>query len=242
MTLKAVAQYCQGKLNDASLRYLHEKRGVDDEFIKKFGLGYCPFEVEELVATIGKDNLLKKGMIFETNEGEICCLFRNSIVFPFINQYGKVVSISFRSMQSNEVIKSKNLRKYWHVSFVKGSFLYGLNRALCTIRQQEIAIVVEGQFDVIVSHQFGITNTIGAVGSALTAQHIKMLSRFAKKIVVVFDGDKAGRDASEKIELKRDKVKDVDIVIVKLPEGDDVDSFLQSQGYEAYKKLISSAT
>jgi DNA primase len=241
MTLKAVAQYCQDKLNDAALRYLYG-RGVSDEFIQRFELGYCPFEVEELVDTIGKDNLLKEGVIFETEEGKVCCFIRNSIVFPFINQYGKVVSISFRPMQSNEVIKSKNLRKYWHVSFGKGSFLYGLDKALSTIRQQETAIVVEGQFDVIVSHQFGFANTVGAVGSALSAQHVKMLSRFAKNIIIVFDGDEAGRNASEKIEkVKLREVKNVNITIAKLPDGDDVDSFLQSQGYEAYKELILSA-
>jgi DNA primase len=238
MTLKSVAQYCQGKLNDAALRYLHG-RGVEDEFIRIFQLGYCPFEVEELVAEIGRENLLKEGMIFETEEGEIRCLIRNSIVFPFVNQYGRVVSISFRPMQSNEVIKSKNLRKYWHTSFGKSSFLYGLDKALPTIRREETAIVVEGQFDVIVSHQFGITNAIGVGGTALTAQHVKMLSRFANKIITAFDGDEAGRNASEKAKLRASK--DIKILTANLPDGDDVDSFLQSQGYKAYKELILSA-
>jgi len=238
MILSQIAQYCHNKLNNTARQYL-AGRGVSDEFIEAFELGFSPFEVEEMISTLGKDNLLKAGVIFESDEGKIHSLIRNTITFPFVNHHGKVVSVSFRPVQSNEVIKSKNLRKYWHITFVKGSFLYGINRARDAIREQKLAIAVEGQFDVIVSHQFGFTNTIGVVGSDLSAQQIKIISRSTKNLIIVFDGDEAGRRATEKIKAK--EIKGLTIKAARLPDGDDVDSFLQSQGTEAYRELLSSA-
>jgi len=238
MILEKVVQYCQSKISNAAQRYL-DQRGVSDTLIAAFGLGYCPFEIDELISIIGRDNLIKEGLLFETEEGKVYSLIRNTIVFPFVNQYGKVVSISFRPMQSNEVIKSRNLCKYWHTSFEKGLFLYGLNKALPAIRKCESVIVAEGQFDVIISHEYGFTNTIGVGGTAISAQQYKILSRFAKKIIVVFDGDEAGRRALEKVKTK--ELKGLDITTGKLPDNEDIDSFLQSQGAEAYQKLLASA-
>jgi len=238
MTLQAVVEYCQGRLDNIARQYLFG-RGVSEQSIESFGLGYCPFEVEDLVTTIGKESLLEEGVVFESEDGSICCFIRNSIVFPFINHYGKVVSVSFRPIQSNDVIKSKNLRKYWHTSFEKSLFLYGLHKSISAIRQQDCVIVVEGQFDVIMSHQFGINNTVGVGGTALSAQQIKILSRLTKKIIVVFDGDKAGQRATEKVRQK--EVEDILITTARLPDGEDVDSFLQLYGYDKYLELLSSA-
>jgi len=238
MILSQVAQYCHDKLNNTARQYL-AGRGVSNEFIEAFGLGFSPFEVEDMVSVLGRDNLLKAGVIFESEGEKIYSLIRNTITFPFINHHGKVVSVSFRPIQSNEVIKNKNLRKYWHITFTKGSFLYGINRARDAIREQKVAIAVEGQFDVIVSHQFGFTNTVGVVGSALTAQQIKLISRSTKNLIVVFDGDEAGQKASEKVRLI--ETEGLTIKTARLPDGDDVDSFLQSQGEEAYRELLNSA-
>jgi len=239
MILSQVAQYCRNKLNSTARQYL-AGRAVSDEFIEAFELGFSPFEVEEMVSALGKEELLKAGVIFESDEGNVHSLTRNCIAFPFINQYGKVKSVSFRPIQSNDVIKSKNLRKYWHITFEKGSFLYGINRAAPIIQKQKVAIAVEGQFDVIISHQFGFTNTVGVVGSSLTAQQIKILSRFTKEIIIAFDGDEAGRKATEKIKSK--EIKGLTIKAASLPDGDDVDTFLRTQGATAYHQLLASAT
>lgn len=237
MTLKAIAGYCRDHMNDAARRYL-TNRGVNEQSIKSFGLGFCPFEVEGLIEAVGKQKLLDQGVLFETEDGDLRCFIRNSITFPFINQYGKVVSISFRPKQSNEVIKTKKLRKYWHISFQKGSFVYGLRNAIPTIRDKEYVIVAEGQFDVIMAHQHGIKNTVSVGGTALSAQQINILSRYAKKIIVVFDGDESGQRALEKV--KDRQVEGTIIETASLPDGEDVDSFLQSYGTEAFLKLIGA--
>jgi len=238
MTLQAIAEYCQRQLNKASREYL-SSRGVTEESIQDFRLGHCPFDVDNLVIAVGRSNLIQDGIIFETDEGDLRCFIRNSIAFPFINQYEDIVSISFRPMQSNDVIKAKNLRKYWHTSFEKNVFLYGLNKAIPIIREHKKVIVVEGQFDTIISHQFGFTNTVSVGGTALTTQHIKILARFAKEIIVVFDGDAAGQKATEK--AKQKEWDDISIRTVSLPDGEDVDSLLQSYGKEVYLDLLAES-
>lgn len=235
MTLKAIARYCRDQMSSAARRYLND-RGVNEKSIRSFGLGFCPFEVEGLISAVGRQELLEQGVLFETDDGDLRCFIRNSITFPFINQYGKVVSVSFRPKQSNEVIKTKKLRKYWHISFQKGSFVYGLRNAIPTIREQEFAIVAEGQFDVIMAHQHGIKNTVSVGGTALSAQQVNILSRYAKKIVVVFDGDEGGQRALEKV--KEREVEGTIIETVSLPDGEDVDSFIQAYGKEAFLELI----
>jgi DNA primase len=236
MILKSIAKYCQDQMGSAPRRYLYD-RGVNEQSIKSFDLGFCPFEIEGLIEAVGRQNLIDQKVLLET-EGNLCCPIRNSIVFPFINQYGKVVSISFRPKQSNEVIKTKKLRKYWHISFQKGSFVYGLNNAIPTIREKEHVIVAEGQFDVIMAHQCGIKNTVSVGGTALSAQQVNILSRYAKRITVIFDGDEGGQRALEKI--KERKADGTAIETVGLPEGEDVDSFLRLYGEEAFLKLMSA--
>lgn len=239
MILKSITKHCQNQLNSSAWQYL-SARGVTKESIHTFGLGYCPFEIDNLIETMGKEELKEAGVIFETEDGDIRTFIRNTVVFPFVNHYNKVVSISFRPMQPNEVIKSRNLRKYWHISFAKSLFLYGLLQAIPTIREQKQAIVVEGQFDVIMSHQHGITNTVGVGGTALSAQQVKILSRFARDIVVVFDGDQAGQRALDKV--KQHELEGITIRTARIPEGEDVDSFLQAYGADGYTRLLSEAT
>ncbi len=240
MSLRNVSRYCYGQLSTSAKRYLHN-RGVSTESIKEFGIGHCPFEIDGLISTIGEEELLEHQIIYKPQEGNIKCFVRNSIAFPFVDHFGRFVAVSFRPMQSNEVIKSKKLRKYWHTSFNKSAFLYGLYNAIPEIRRTGRAIVGEGQFDVIIAHQHGITNTIGAGGTALSTWHILTLAWFgAKEIVVVFDGDEAGRTALEKVKAK--EIKGTEIKPVFLPDGEDLDSFVRSCGKDKFLEVVESAT
>ena len=236
MTLRKVAKHCYEHLNASAKRYLRN-RGVSTESIKEFGLGFCPFEVEDLIAEIGEEGLLEHQIIYKSEEGDIRCFVRNSIAFPFVDHFGRFASVSFRPMQSNETIKDRKLKKYWHTSFNKSAFLYGLYNAIPEIRRQEKAIVTEGQFDVIIAHQNGIKNVVGAGGTAFSTWQMLTLTWYgAKEIIVVFDGDEAGRLASEKI--KKKELEDTKLRIVTLPDGEDVDSFIQSYGKEDFLELI----
>lgn len=239
MSFRNISRYCYGQLNISAKHYLRN-RGVSTESIKEFGLGFCPFDVDGLIDVVGEEELLEHQIIYKPEEGNIKCFVRNAITFPFVDHFGRFVAVSFRPTQSNEVIKSKKLRKYWHTSFNKSRFLYGLYNAIPEIRRTGRAIVGEGQFDVIIAHQHGIKNTIGAGGTALSSWQILTLAWFgAKEIVVVFDGDDAGRAALEKVKAK--EVKGVKIKPVYLPDGEDLDSFVQSCGKDKLLEVIESA-
>lgn len=239
MPIRNIARYCYDQLNASAKRYLHD-RGVSTESIKEFGLGFCPFEIEDLIATIGEEDLLEHQIIYKPEDGQIRCFVRNAITFPFVDHFGRVVSVSFRPTQSNKVIKDRKLKKYWHTSFNKSTFLYGLYNAAPEIRRTGRAIVAEGQFDVIIAHQHGIKNVVGAGGTALSTWQISTLVWYgAKEILVVFDGDAAGQAALEKIKTKQPK--GTEVRTISLPDGEDVDSFIQSYGKEKFLELLENA-
>lgn len=239
MSIRKIARCCYDQLSAPAKRYLHD-RGVSTESIKEFGLGTCPFEIENLIATVGEEDLLEHQIIYKPEDGQVRCFVRNAITFPFVDHFGRVVSVSFRPTQSNEVIKDRKLKKYWHTSFNKSTFLYGLYNAASEIRKTAKAIVAEGQFDVIIAHQYDIKNVVGAGGTALSMWQISTLVwHGAKEIIVVFDGDKAGQNALEKIKTK--DFKGTKIKTVSLPDGEDVDSFIQSYGKEKFLELLESS-
>jgi DNA primase len=238
MNLLDVAQYCQQELGNRAYRYLKE-RGVTEVSAEEFGLGYCPFEFEGLLTCTDQEELREHKLIIQKDDGQVICPVRDTLAFPFVNQYGKTVSISFRPLKSSDFIKSKGLRKYWHVSFEKSTFLYGLIRAIPHIRKEKKVIVGEGQFDVIMAHQNGIKNTVGVCGTALSIKQKSILARYASEIIVVFDGDDAGQNAIEKV---KDKVPpNVTIKVVILPLKEDIDSFLRKFGRDAFIELLATA-
>jgi DNA primase len=238
MNLIDVVTYCQQHIGDRAKRYL-SNRGVSDKSIKDFGLGYCPFETDELVCSIGLERLIELGIAYKRDDTYVCPNVRNSISFPLFNQYNRLMSISFRTMQSNEVIKEKHIRKYWHVSFKKSVFLYGLWNALPFIRQEEKVIVGEGQLDVIMAHQYGIRNTVGVCGTQLSVRQVSILARYTSEIIIVFDGDAAGQKSLQKV--KKKQLPGTTIKTVTLPVGEDIDSYLRSFGEASFRKLIATA-
>lgn len=239
-TLINVAKYCRSQLNERALSYLYDERGLTRRSIDEWLLGYCPFETDGLMRCASLQGLLEHKILFKNRrEGDYFTLIRNSIIFPFVDQYGNVVAISSRPLQSNEVIKERNLKKYWHTSFGKAWFLYGLYRALPAIREQDVAIVGEGQFDVITAHQHGITNAVGVCGTALTARHISILSRFAGTVIMAYDADEAGQKSLDKIR-KREQLGTA-FKAVRFPPGEDMDSYIRTFGRQSFLDLIATA-
>jgi len=238
MNLIDVAQYCQQHISDRAKRYLND-RGVSDQSIAEFGLGYCPFDTDELIYSVGLEKLIELGVAYKKDDTYVCPNMRNSISFPLLNQYNHLVSISFRTMQANEVIKAKHIRKYWHISFEKSIFLYGLWNALPFIRQEEKVIIGEGQLDVVMAHQYGIKNTVGVCGTQLSVKQVSILARYTPEIIVVFDGDEAGQKSLQKV--KKKELPGTKIKTVTLPVGEDMDSYLRSFGEVSFRELIATA-
>lgn len=185
-----------GKL---ALDYLH-KRGLTDETIEKFGLGYAPAEWDAMARHfMGKgyvyDDLLDTGLISERTDGSgYYDKFRNRIMFPIHTMDGKMAGFGGRILDPNDVPKFMNSPQT--SLFDKGRLLYGMDFARQSIRASDTAVIVEGYLDVILLHQAGFQNTVSPMGTALTEEQIKYLKRFARRIVLALDADAAGEKAT----------------------------------------------
>jgi len=164
------------------------------------------------------------------------------ITFPMYDQYNKLIGFSGRPPLSNEEVKIRNLKKYWHSVFEKRRFLFGLNFALQSIREKGYAIVGEGQFDTITAHQAGIQNVVSTCGTALTSFHVALLARYADTVYVVFDNDEHGIKAFDK--LQKYAKQGISLIPCILPSQDnckeDIDSFIRKYGAAHFLEIVMS--
>lgn len=251
--LSDVNQYCIDSYadNKNAQQYLAD-RGLTQQSIDKWQLGYCPFDLNALKqCTDDFDRLIESKIVFEKEDSDpkYGSFVRNSISFPFYDAHRNLIAMSFRPLVSEDKRKELKLLKYWHTSFAKSTFLYGLDQAISAIREHQSVIVAEGQFDVIMAHQHGLCNTVGVGGTALSENHIQSLGRYASEIIVLFDGDQAGEQSKDKImrdkrqkycELLRSRTdSNVDIRAVSLPAGEDLDSYIRAFGQQALSELMT---
>jgi DNA primase len=194
--------FFQKKLEESSVakQYL-AKRKLLPETIKYFRLGFAPAEWDSLLkdadrAGILPQALLKVGLVIPSakTEGRYYDRFRNRIMFPILGQNGKVVGFSGRTLESDPK-EAKYVNSPETALFKKGEILYGYYEAKEAIRQKNRAVVVEGQMDLLLSHQAGVKETVATSGTALSLSHIRLLARLSDHISFAFDADKAGRAA-----------------------------------------------
>ncbi len=182
--------------------YLYS-RGVNDESIKSWRLGYAPDEwrlLSEHLMTLGytKEILLKAGLTKKNEEKqdrEPYDIFRGRVIFPLSDQQGRVIGFSGRALGD---VEPKYLNSPDTPLFTKSEVLYGLDKAKEDIRKKNYAILVEGQMDLVLSHQVGVKNTVASSGTAFTAAHLERLKRLSPRIILAFDGDVAGKKAAER--------------------------------------------
>lgn len=189
----------QFRLFPEAPQYL-EKRGVTKETISSFRIGYAPVSWQALSDTLQKEGytksvLLQAGLIKE-HDGRTYDRFRGRIMFPIMDASARVIGFSGRILQEDPQA-AKYLNSPETILFKKSELLYGIDKAKEAVRSKGYSILVEGQLDLILSHQAGITNTVASSGTALseTGDHPQALSylfRLAPKVVFAFDGDKAG--------------------------------------------------
>ena len=205
-----------------ALDYLKNVRQFDEEVIRKFSLGYMPKHI--------------KNHLGDRHE------LAGRIVFPVYNQYDGLVAFSSRMPNVP--------RSFWHESYSKGLYLYGLNLAKKSILKNKKAIVVEGEFDVMKLHQFGIDCAVGVVGSAPQLHQIALLRRYCKDIFLVFDSDEAGQNAVNRITKGRTNnmakyfnpiFLETNLIVVKLPEDMDPDDFLKTRSRGEFISLLKDA-
>ena len=221
-----------------ALNYLRG-RGLTDNIIRRFGLGYSPNARNELYKHLANKDFASSELI----ESGLCVMgdagpwdfFRNRVMFPIINTYGEVIAFGGRVMDKTE---PKYLNTGDTPVFNKRKNLYSLN--LLKKSKAKKAIITEGYMDVIALNANGYDYAVASLGTALTRDQIKLVSRYAPEIYVSYDGDKAGINATHRaIELARaEKLK---VRVIALEGGKDPDEYMRELGPQAYADSMSSA-
>ena len=222
--------------------YLNE-RGLKDDTITKFGLGYSPRDKDALFREFENDfnpeDLQNAGLVLILGAGEIRDRFRGRLMFPIFKETGKVVGFGGRRMYDEATDEAKYVNSPETKIYNKSKTLYGLNFVKGPIKQKGFAILVEGYMDLISLYQNGIENVVASSGTSLTQLHTKILHRYTKEVVVVYDADLAGQNASRRaIEILIEN--DISVSILELPFGDDPDTYIKKHGLDGFEHLLSN--
>lgn len=234
--------YANLKNNEKAYNYF-KNRGITDQTIKTFGLGYALDEWNSLMNYLAKppysnEDLEKVGLIIKKDKGNgYYDRFRDRVIFPIIDVQGKVVGFGGRIIGDGQ---PKYLNSPETPIFNKSNTLYNLNLAKNTLTPHKTLIVVEGYMDVIALYQSGIKNVVATLGTALTEQHGRLLKRYADEIIIAYDSDEAGQKATKRsvdiLEPVGLKVK-----VLLLSEGLDPDEYIKKYGVETFQKKIEKS-
>jgi DNA primase len=245
-----------------ALEYLR-RRGLADETIEAFGLGYAPDAWDTMTRYfLGKgfkdSDLLQAGLVSERDQGGVYDRFRNRVLFPIRDERGRMAGFGARILNPEDVPKFLNSPQT--AVFDKGRLLYGLDRARKTIRVEDQAVIVEGYLDVIALHQAGFANAVSPMGTALSEHQLYLLKRFSRRIVLALDPDAAGDKATlrglqvarQALDHEADPVFDArglvsyearlqaDIRVTTLPAGMDPDEVVKRDP-EEWKRIVENA-
>jgi DNA primase len=218
-----------------------EKRGIDEESLSRFCIGYALAEKDMLIRHLKKkgfdDSLLSYTGLFVSDARGRRDLFRGRIIFPIVSIKNDVIAFGGRVMDNS-------LPKYINSPeteiFKKSDTLFAINLAKEEIRKKAYTIIVEGYLDAIICHQYGFRNTVAPLGTALTSRQLQKLKLLCKRAVLVFDGDDAGISAARR-SLAILCENDFKAKVLLLPEGEDPDSFLRKNGSRSFQKMLSTA-
>ena len=229
-------------VNNVAKEYF-SNRGIKNSTIRKFGLGYAKEGWTNIIYYLKRqgynDNqLIDAGLVIKNeNKGTIYDRFRNRVMFPVFDIRGKVIGFGGRVFDDS---KPKYLNSPETLVFHKGVNLYGLNFAVKDGINDRTLIIVEGYMDCISLHQYGITNAIASLGTALTVNQARLIKRHADKVVISYDADIAGQKATLR-GLDILKGAGLDVRVLLIPQGKDPDEFVRLNGKEAFLKLVYSA-
>src|SRR5215472_4950888 len=228
----------------AARAYL-EDRGLQQETIMRFGIGYAPAGGDMLFRYLkqkyAEKLLTESGLLSRGEGGRIFDRFRRRITFPIANESGKVIAFGCRALGDDQ---PKYLNSPETPIYSKSHVLYHLDRAKEGIRRQDFVILVEGYMDAIAVARAGISNVVASCGTSLAEQQIKLLGRFTKRVVVNYDPDAAGQSATER-SLSLLLEQDFEVRVLALPPvGDkkaDPDLYIREKGAEEYQKRLKEA-
>lgn len=224
------------------LRYFRD-RGFRDDIIEKFRLGFClserqSFSSAALQAGYRKEYLVKTGLCFERDNGEIFDRFNGRVIFPWMSVSGKVTAFGGRLLDSRtKGVTQKYVNSPDSEIYHKERELYGIFQAKKTIAKLDLVYMVEGYTDVVSMHQCGIENVVANSGTALSTYQIKLLRRFTSNIVLLYDGDEAGQHAALRgTDMLLSEGMNVKVLL--LPDGKDPDEMAKKLSAEEFRKYI----
>jgi DNA primase len=219
-------------------------RGVTDDVIERFKIGFAPPAWDKLVNAflergVEQEVLLRAGLIVERNSGDgVYDRFRSRVIFPISDARGRVVGFGGRVIDDSQ---PKYLNSPETSVFNKRYILFGFDAAQKFIKESGQAIVVEGYMDAITAHAFGIRNVVASLGTAFSPEQAKLLLRNAKDIFFAYDSDAAGQNATVRaLSILRNLGANVRVILI--PDGKDPDEFIRKHGTEAFQSLIAEAS
>lgn len=205
----------------------YQRRGIEDETIERFGLGWAPSGKTTLIdaalaAGYKMEYLLAAGLAVQHEDGSVSDKFRERVMFPVHSVSGRVIAYSGRTLRSDNPAKYVNSPET--EIYIKSRNLLGIYFAKAEISRQDKCILVEGNVDMVMMHQLGITNVVASCGTSLTVEQVRLIHKFTENATIMYDGDSAGIHAAIR-GLGLFLAEGLNVKIVLLPEGEDPDSF-----------------
>ena len=232
--------------NDANAQIARDylaRRGVSEEAVKRFRMGYAHDRWDNILnwakSKKHDPNLLEKGGLVIAGDKGHYDRFRGRLIFPICDEQGRVVGFSGRVL-SAEQKGGKYINSPETPIFSKSRIIYGLDKAKRPILDSKSTVVCEGQLDTIACHLAGIENSVAPQGTALTADHARILKRYAEEVILCFDSDTAGQQAALR-SLDDLLASGLAIRVAVIPKPHDPDSFIRENGVEAFRHVIDEA-
>lgn len=221
-----------------------EKRGVGEDAIKLFRLGYAPDVWDDTVNWAKSKNLEldlveQAGLILKKETGGYYDRFRGRLMFPICDEQGRVVAFSGRILSGDEKT-AKYVNSPETPIFTKGKMFFGLDKSKRALLDAKFAVVCEGQLDLIACYMAGIKNMVAPQGTALTADHARILKRYVEEVVLCFDSDNAGQNATVR-SLDSLLAAGLAVRVATVPAPHDPDSFIKEQGADSFQQLLEKA-
>lgn len=224
------------KSSEEAREYIRD-RGINQETIDTFQLGYAPGDIKWLYNFLTKKNysekFLKESGLFSRNYNKYP-LFSNRLVFPIFSIRDEVIGFSGRELGSRG---PKYINTPETILFHKGSQLYGISKAFERIRKTRTFVLCEGNIDVLALHQCDIKNAVAPLGTAFTQDQAKLLKRYADKGIIVFDGDSAGGKATAKASIICENLG-LDVSVAEIPIGRDPADIMEKDGKDTLQKIV----
>lgn len=221
------------KEQGARARLYLAKRDVSDETVRKFRLGYASAEWEDF-----KSSALSKGVELRLLQDSGLSMFKDRVMFPIFDVRGRVVGFGGRALSDGGDVKYINSPET--AAYTKGKNLYGLNLAKNGVMEKDTCIIVEGYFDCISLHQYEFTNAVASLGTALTIDQVRLLKRYARTVVMIYDPDEAGESATMR-SIETFLEEDISVRVVSLPQGLDPDACLRKEGRINFEQRLNNS-